>query len=99
MNNATNRLLDRVATKIGKTSDYALAKAFGASQQRIANYRHNRSQMDDDGAIVAAEILGEDPGIILAELHADRSKSEAAREQFNRIAKLLRAEGRMASAA
>lgn len=91
MKNATNRLLDRVAEKIGKSSDYALAKALSAPQQRLSNYRHGRTQMDDDVAMQVAEILGDDPAVILAELHAERSKSPAARNHFIRLADLARA--------
>ncbi|PPE71776.1 hypothetical protein C3942_21855 [Solimonas fluminis] len=99
MKNATNRLLDRVAAKIGKTSDYALAKAFDAPQQRISNYRHERTQMDDAVAVQAANLLGEDPALILAELHADRCKSMEARKHWYRIAKMLKAEAGQRAAA
>lgn len=89
--NATNRLLDRIAARLGISSDYAIAKALRAPTQRIYSYRSGRTQMDDDAAVEAAILAGDDPAAVLAEIRGERAKSPATREAWQRVAKLARA--------
>jgi len=90
MHNATNAVLDRIASRNGLRSDYALAKAFGRQQSFVTNYRSGRSQMSDDIAVKAANLADEDPALLLIELQIERTKSPEAREQYLRAANMLR---------
>ena len=99
MDNATNRLLDRISAQYKVTSTYGLAKLLDGVPSLVRNYRKGVSQMDDFIAVRAAELLSEDPALILAEIHADRCKSMEARKHWYRIANMLRADAETHAAA
>jgi len=104
VSNITEEVLSRLAQldrdNGGTGSDYAVAKALGCSRATVSLYRtHPTRGMEDSIAIRAAELLKEDAGVLLAEIHAARSNSDGARQQWNRIAKLLKAEARIHAAA
>lgn len=70
----TNDFLDMLKAKRGLASDYALGKLLGYSTSRIGNYRKNRSFLEDDQAVLIAEMLEIDPAIVLASVHYERAK-------------------------
>lgn len=88
--NTTNRTLDLLAKKHGITSDYGLGKLLEVSRNTISNYRHERSSFSDSTAIKAAELLGDDPGELMAQLQAERADSEETAAMWKRIAVRLR---------
>lgn len=72
--NATDRLLDAAKQKLGITSDYALAKYWNVTPQRIGNWRGGLTGLSNERGIEIAGILGTDPGPILLELEAERAR-------------------------
>lgn len=71
---ATDRLLDAAKEKLGITSDYALAKHWNLTTQRISLWRRGDSGISNERGIEIAGILGVDPGPILLELEAERAR-------------------------
>lgn len=89
----TNQLLDRIKEKYGLKSDYALAKAIGMSRERISRYRNSSGELGDDAALKVAELLDLDPGYVLACMSHQRTKSDAARHAWERLADLVKRHG------
>jgi predicted transcriptional regulator len=91
----TANYLDAVKTALNLPSDYALAKYWGVSKQDISEYRAGKRTLGEDRAIAVAHILGIDPAEPLIASHAERAKSEAAREVwtalFNKLSDKLSA--------
>lgn len=90
MSSYTIELLDAVASTTETKSDYAAGKALGITKQAIWGYRKRGSQMGDEAAFKAAEILGLDPAYVLARLHAESAKSDKVRALWNRIGLMSR---------
>lgn len=71
--NTTDRLLDQAKENLGITSDYALAKHWNLTTQRISLWRRGDSGLSDDRALQICEMIGTDPGPVLLELQAERA--------------------------
>ena len=71
----TIEYLDAIKKRIGKESDYAVAKALGINESTIAGYRKRGGQMDDEIAAKAAVILGLHPGLVVLDMHRARAKT------------------------
>lgn len=82
-------LLDRAKACRGLRSDYALAKAAGFTTQQIGNYRSGRSAPGDAAAIKLAELAELDAGAVLAWMAAERAKTAAEREVWQKAASRL----------
>lgn len=93
----TNQLLDRIKEKHGLQSDYALAKMIGMSRERISRYRNTNGELGDDAALKVAELLGLDPAYVLACMNHQRTKSEAARAVWERLADFVKHHGAAAA--
>lgn len=72
--NVTDRLLDQAKSRLGITSDYALAKHWKLTPQRISNWRQGESGLSEDRALEICELIGADPGPVLIELQAERAR-------------------------
>ncbi len=77
--------LDEVMRVRGITSDYALAKALNITRQTISGYRNKNTSLHDDVAIRVAQLLGIEPGIVLIDMHAERSKTAEIRSVWERV--------------
>jgi len=93
--NATNKYLDAVKAKTGAPSDYALAAILGITKQQISKYRNKGEYLGDGACMEAARILEIDPLIILAEIQAEKAKSEPAKAVWKQLYEKL---GGMAAA-
>lgn len=83
-------LLDALKEKTGMPSDYALARdIFHITPVSLLHMRQRG--LSDDRAVQVAEILGLDPGAVLAGVHAERAKSPAVRKAWEKLARSLRA--------
>lgn len=71
----TIEYLDAVKKRIGKDSDYAVAKALHLRSSTISGYRTRGGQMDDEIAAKVAELLGIHPGLVILDMHRARAKS------------------------
>ncbi len=77
--------LDAVKTRLRLPSDYALKRVLGVTTQQISFYRTGKGQFGDDVCLRVAEILDIPPGRVLADVAAERAKSEAVREVWRRL--------------
>lgn len=77
--------LDAVKSRLLLPSDYALQNVIGASRQQISRYRTGKDYLGDDVALRVAEILDVPPGRVLADVAAERAKSDAVREVWRRL--------------
>lgn len=91
MATATQLAIDRAAAALGGVTDYRLAKILGVRQTALSKYRLGQRQLDDGIAVQLAELAGMNPAQLLAEIQAERSKDEAARKEWMRLAKLAQA--------
>lgn len=91
MNNATNRALDALAAKDkaagGTGTDYSLAKMMGVPPNIVSNYRRGVSQMDDERAIRAAELLGVGPLRLISEINMERARTARTKGLWARTLK------------
>lgn len=81
----TAEYLDEVKARLKLPSDYALAKHWGVSKQDISSYRAGNRTLGEDRAIEVAAILGINPAEVLIATHAERAKSDQAREAWENM--------------
>ncbi|MES2251103.1 MAG: helix-turn-helix domain-containing protein [Pseudomonadota bacterium] len=86
----TKQLLDRAKKAQGIESDYKLAQHLGVVQSAVTHWRSGRSSPDDVIAAQLAEMAGQDPLAVIAELHAARAKTPDAKQLWLRMAMQLR---------
>ena len=67
-------------------NDAELAKKLGISRASVSEWRSGKSTPNDDQAVKLAEVLGKEPGELLAECGAARAKTPATRQAWERIA-------------
>lgn len=77
--------MDRVMREKGIPSDYALAKVLGVTKQTVSRYRLGITQFDDSVALRVAELLDIEPGIVLIDMHAERTKNDDVRSVWERV--------------
>ena len=83
----TLEYLDAIKKRIGKESDYAVAKVLEIRESTIAGYRKRGGQMDDEIAARAAAILGLHPGLVVLDMHRERAKTPAEASIWQEIYK------------
>ena len=83
----TAQYLDAIKRHHQLQSDYAISKLTGWSKQAISNYRNGIRCLSDEHAIKVAELLGKDPAEVIANVHAERTKSPEERKVWLRIAR------------
>ncbi len=81
----TVEYMDAIMLRRRIPSDYALAKALGVTKQTVSRYRSGIGLFDDHVALRAAELLGIDPGIVLLDIYAERTKNDEVRNVWERI--------------
>jgi hypothetical protein len=77
--------VEALKTKLGLTSDYAVAKALNVPRATVSNWRTRRSHFDDAIALRVAALLGIDPAQIIAAAHADRARGPELKQVWQRI--------------
>ncbi|MDO8959910.1 MAG: helix-turn-helix transcriptional regulator, partial [Rhodocyclaceae bacterium] len=73
------------------TTDYAFAKKFGLSQQVVSRWANGQVSFNDSHAAMIGEILGREPGEIMAICQAERAKDANSRSRWLRVAALVAA--------
>lgn len=63
-----------------------LARELGVSRSALSEWRAERNSPNDEQAVRLAELLGRDPGELLAECGAARAKTPETRRAWERIA-------------
>jgi transcriptional regulator with XRE-family HTH domain len=78
----TIEMLEAVKAKRGISSDYALAKALGITQQAMSSYRSGNSIMNDDVCLSVAAALNLQPIFVIAQANAERAKTPELRARW-----------------
>lgn len=83
--------LDKCMKKLGVTSDYRLAALLNIPRMRISDYRLDKIKFDEYACFKIADVLGDSPTRIIAQVQAKKAKNEGKRlffQQFFMIAGL-----------
>ena len=86
-------LLDAAKRKQSIPSNYRLARVLGVSDNTMTKWATGRSSPGDVYATRLANMAGLDPGVVLAELAAERSTDDETRDAWKSIAERLRHAG------
>lgn len=81
-----SRYLDDAIDERKANSDSDIARKIGATRAAVSSWRVGRRAPDDDQAVALAELLGIEPGEILAECGAARAKKPETRKAWERVA-------------
>lgn len=93
----TTELLDEVKARYGLPSDYALAAKLGMTRAGISGYRTGRTKLSGAIALRVAELLDLNPGYVLASMEAERTRNEAERAAWTKLANLVKHHGAVAA--
>jgi hypothetical protein len=75
-------ILDALKLKLGVKTDYAIHKKLRVTRQYVSKIRNGRDCWSDDLCVLIAELLEVSPILVLATVHAERSKSEVAKKHW-----------------
>lgn len=85
--------LDEALTTGVAENDSDIGRKIGATRSTVSSWRSGRRAPDDDQAVRLADLLGKDPGELLAECGAARAKTPETRRAWERIAARMAASG------
>ena len=68
----TNEYLKATKAALGIESDYALAQHLGVTRSYMSKLSGGKAHLSDEMAMRIAEIIGTQPVLVLADLHAER---------------------------
>lgn len=88
--NYVHTLLTAAKQAKGIPSNYRLARVMGVSDNTLNNWQSGRAMPGEVQAVRLAEMAGIDPGVVLAELAAERAKDEGSRAAWRSIAERLK---------
>ena len=78
--------IDRLKKAKGWDSDYRVSKELGITRGAMSEIRNGRTHtLGEDTSIKVAEVLGEQPEIVLLDQLMERSKSTQARSALQRV--------------
>lgn len=90
----TQQYLAAVKAKLSISTDYKLAKALGVTRQLASKYANGKNIPGPLVAFRIAEILGDQPSAVIADLEAERAErggKDAEAQEWHDIAKRLAA--------
>lgn len=87
------RYLDELIDAGTVKNDSDTARKLGLSRATVSKWRSGDRAPDDDEAVKLAELLGKDPGELLAECGAARAKTPETRRAWERVAARMAATG------
>lgn len=90
--------IDRAMIRSGAPSERQLSGRLGLAHNSLTNYRTHRAWPSDQAMIALADLAGIDPDVALMDLNRWRTKSDAARDRYERLATLLEKAGATAAA-
>lgn len=88
-----SRYLDDAIDSGLSKNDSETARKIGVTRAAVSDWRVGRRAPDDDQAVKLAELLGKDPGELLAECGAARAKTPETRRAWERVAARMAASG------
>ena len=84
-----SEVLDRAKTVQKVKSDYKLALCLGIGESSLSAYRNGRGLPDEKTCQKLAVAMGEDPIILMVEMHAQRVKDDDSRAMWSALARRL----------
>lgn len=84
-----SEVLDRAKTVQKVKSDYKLALCLGIGESSLSAYRNGRGLPDEKTCQKLAFAMGEDPIILMVEMHAQRVKDDDSRAMWSALARRL----------
>lgn len=82
-------LLERAKKNANIESDYRLAKVISINQSAFGNYKAGRSWPSDKILAQLCALSGDDVGIVVAQVQAERASTEEGKSMWMMIAKRL----------
>ena len=84
-------LLDKAQVIHKLPSDYKLALVMGISHSSLTSYRQGKTMPDARVISKLCDLTGDDAGVLLAEIEAERAKTDEARALWQQVAARLAA--------
>jgi len=82
----TQEYLDAIKARYDLRSDYRLAKFMGITHQAVTQYRTKGTTFSDEVALKVAELLELPEGKVLADMQAERARSERVKAVWRMLA-------------
>lgn len=82
-------LLDKAQVIHRLPSDYKLALVMGISHSSLTSYRQGKTMPDARVIAKLCDLTGDDAGVLLAEIEAERAKTDEARALWRQVAARL----------
>lgn len=82
-------LLDKAIVTHSLSSDYKLALVMGVSHNTLSSYRHGKTLPDARVISKICALTGDDPAVLLAEIEAERAKTDEARALWREVIQRL----------
>ena len=76
-------LLNITKSRLGVTSDYALAKKLDLTRAAISHYQNERSLFDTTTCVKVAHAIGVDPLTIIALVELERAEKQGKQSTLN----------------
>lgn len=83
------QVLDKAQRAQKVKSDYKLGLCLGIGAASLSNYRLGKTLPDEKACLKLAAAMDEDPGVLVAEMQAQRAKDDETRALWLSIAKRL----------
>jgi transcriptional regulator with XRE-family HTH domain len=84
-------LLDKAIVIHKLSSDYKLALVMGVSHNTLSSYRNGKTLPDARVISKICALTGDDPALLLAEIEAERAKTDEARTLWLQVVQRLQA--------
>ncbi|MCW8917468.1 MAG: helix-turn-helix transcriptional regulator [Gammaproteobacteria bacterium] len=75
----TREYLEKIRPLTETGSDYAISKMLGVTRQMISMFKSGKRCFPDDVSVRVARVLDLPPGVVLADIHAERTTGEASK--------------------
>ncbi len=83
----THEYIDAAKKKLGAKNDSELCRMYGWKQATFSNYKGRKDSLNNTHATQIAETLNINPLIIIADMEAERAKTEDKKNYWRAIAK------------
>lgn len=81
----TIEYLQAVKTRLGITSDYALAARLGITRSAVSKLQMGKGIFGDDVALTVAQILDLNPLVVIAQANAERAPTAEMRARWTGV--------------
>lgn len=75
----TQDYLEKLRPLTDTGSDYAISKLVGVTRQMVSMFKSGKRDFPDEVCVKVARLLELPPGVVLADIHAERTTGEASK--------------------